>query len=54
MAALCGGKVHSRSSSFALEQMTTEHLGRATQVRVTSDSTTIIGGRGDRSALERG
>ena len=30
MAALCGGKVHSKSSSFALEQMTTEHLGRAT------------------------
>jgi chaperonin GroEL len=28
MAALCGGKVHSKSSSFALEQMTTEHLGR--------------------------
>ena len=52
MAALCGGKVHSRSSSFALEQMTTEHLGRATQVRVTSDNTTIIGGRGDRAALE--
>jgi chaperonin GroEL len=52
MAALCGGKVHSRSASFALEQMTTEHFGRASQVRVTSDSTTIIGGRGDRSALE--
>ena len=51
MAALCGGKVHSRSSSFALEQMTTEHLGRATQVRVTSDSTTIIGGKGDRDTL---
>ncbi|HLU55234.1 MAG TPA: chaperonin GroEL [Pseudonocardia sp.] len=52
MAALCGGKVHSRSSAFALEQMTTEHFGRAAQVRVTSDSTTIIGGRGDRAALE--
>jgi chaperonin GroEL len=52
MAALCGGKVHSRSSSFALEQMTTEHFGRAAQVRVTSDSTTIIGGGGDREALE--
>ncbi|QYN37722.1 chaperonin GroEL [Pseudonocardia sp. DSM 110487] len=52
MAALCGGKVHSRSSAFALEQMTTEHLGRASQVRVTSDSTTIIGGGGDRAALE--
>jgi chaperonin GroEL len=53
MAALCGGKVHSKSSSFALEQMTTEHLGRATQVRVTSDNTTIIGGRGDRAVLEQ-
>jgi chaperonin GroEL len=52
MAALCGGKVHSRSSAFALEQMTTEHFGRAAQVRVTSDGTTIIGGGGDRAALE--
>jgi len=52
MAALCGGKVHSRSSAFSLEQMTTEHFGRAAQVRVTSDSTTIIGGGGDRAALE--
>ena len=52
MAALCGGKVHSRSSAFSLDQMTTEHLGRASQVRVTSDSTTIIGGGGDREALE--
>jgi chaperonin GroEL len=52
MAALCGGKVHSRSSAFALDQMTTEHFGRAAQVRVTSDSTTIIGGRGSREALE--
>ena len=52
MAALCGGRVHSRSSSFALEGMTVEHLGRARQVRVTGDSTTIIGGGGDRDALE--
>jgi chaperonin GroEL len=52
MAALCGGKVHSKSSSFALEQITVAHLGRASQVRVTSDSTTIIGGGGDRDALE--
>jgi chaperonin GroEL len=52
MAALCGGKVHSKSSSFALEQITVEHLGRASQVRVTSDRTTIIGGGGDREALE--
>ena len=53
MAALTGGQVHSRASSFALEQMTTAHLGRADQVRVTSDHTTIIGGHGDPSARER-
>jgi chaperonin GroEL len=51
MAALCGGKVHSRSSAFSLQQMTTEHLGRAGQVRVTSENTTIIGGKGDPAAL---
>jgi chaperonin GroEL len=52
MAALCGGKVHSKSSSFSLEQVRTEHLGRASQVRVTSESTTIIGGGGDPGARE--
>jgi chaperonin GroEL len=53
IAALTGGKVHSRASSFALEQMTTAHLGQAEQLRVTSDHTTIIGGKGDPSARER-
>jgi chaperonin GroEL len=52
MAALCGGKVHSKTSSFSLDQIRLEHLGRATQVRVTSEHTTIIGGHGDREALE--
>ncbi len=52
IAALCGGKVHSKSSSFALEQMTLEHMGRATQVRVVNDHTTIIGGLGDRETLD--
>jgi len=53
IAALTGGQVHSRASSFALDQMTTAHLGQADQVRVTSDHTTIIGGHGDPSARER-
>lgn len=52
MAALCGGQVHSKSSAFALEQMTLEHLGRARQVQVNSENTTIIGGHGDRETLE--
>jgi chaperonin GroEL len=51
MAALCGGQVHSKSSSFALEQITVDMLGRASQVRVTSESTTIIGGGGARDRL---
>ncbi|MCU1613872.1 MAG: chaperonin GroEL [Frankiales bacterium] len=53
IAALTGARVHSRASSFALEQMTTEHLGGAEQVRVTSDHTTIIGGHGDAAARQR-
>src|SRR3954469_19733348 len=53
MAALTGGQVHSRASSFALEQMTTAHLGQAEQVRVTSDHTVIIGGHGAAAARER-
>ncbi|MDL5155195.1 chaperonin GroEL [Actinomycetospora termitidis] len=52
MASLCGGKVHSKASAFALEQMGVEHLGRATQVRATSDQTAIIGGLGDQAARE--
>ncbi|MGY1604003.1 chaperonin GroEL [Geodermatophilus sp. SYSU D00815] len=53
VAALTGGQVHSRASAFSLEQMTTAHLGRADQVRVTSDHTTIIGGHGAPEARER-
>ncbi|HVN12716.1 MAG TPA: chaperonin GroEL [Kineosporiaceae bacterium] len=51
VASLCGGHVHSKSSAFSVDQMTLEHLGRASQVRVGSDHTTIIGGRGDPDAL---
>ena len=44
IAALCGGRVHSKASSFSLDQMTAEHLGRARQVRATNEHTAIIGG----------
>jgi chaperonin GroEL len=44
IASLTGGEVYSRHSGFTLETMTAEQLGRAAQVRVTADSTTIIGG----------
>lgn len=52
MAALCGGRVHSKASSFSLEQMTVEHLGRATQVRATNENTAIIGGLGAKESVE--
>ena len=52
IAAVCGGAVYSRHSGLTLETMTTEHLGRARQVRVTADRTTIVGG--SRSADEVG
>jgi chaperonin GroEL len=51
IAALTGGTVYSRHSGFSLETMTTEHLGRARQVRVTADSTAIIGGGGSADAI---
>jgi len=53
MAALCGGKVLSRASSFSLEQVGIEHLGRARQVRATNENTALIGGGGSEEAKEK-
>jgi chaperonin GroEL len=44
IAAVCGGAVFSKHSGLTLETMNIEHLGRCSQVRVTADRTTIIGG----------
>jgi len=52
IAALTGGAVYSKHSGFNLETMTVEQLGRASQVRVTADNTTIIGGGGGKDAVE--
>jgi len=52
IAALTGGAVYSKHSGFSLETMTTEHLGRARQVRVTADDTAIIGGGGSSEAVD--
>ncbi|HEX5117493.1 MAG TPA: chaperonin GroEL [Pseudonocardiaceae bacterium] len=46
LAAVVGGSVLSRQSGFSMETMTLAHLGRARQVRVTENSTTIVGGAG--------
>ena len=52
IAALTGAKVHSKASSFALDQVTLEHLGRAGQVRATNENTAIIGGAGAKEAVD--
>jgi chaperonin GroEL len=52
IAAVTGGSVLSKTSSFSLETMTLEHLGRATQVRANADSTKIIGGDGSAADVE--
>jgi chaperonin GroEL len=52
IATLTGGEVYSKHSGFTLETMTVAQLGRASQVRVTADNTTIIGGAGTREAVE--
>ncbi|MQA03375.1 MAG: chaperonin GroEL [Streptosporangiales bacterium] len=52
IAAVVGGSVLSRQSGFSMETMTLEHLGRARQVRVTENSTTIIDGAGTAGDVE--
>jgi chaperonin GroEL len=52
IAAITGGAVYSRHSGFTLETMTAEQLGRARQVRVTAEHTSIIGGGGSPAAVE--
>ena len=52
IATLTGGAVYSKHSGFTLETMTAEQLGRARQVRVTADHTTIIGGHGSSEAIK--
>ena len=52
IASLTGGEVYSKHSGFTLETMTVDQLGRAAQVRVNADSTTIIDGAGAKDAIE--
>ncbi|WP_410632271.1 chaperonin GroEL [Amycolatopsis sp. cmx-4-83] len=52
LAAIVGGAVLSRQSGFSMETMTLEHLGRAKQVRVTENRTTIVGGAGSAAAVD--
>ncbi|HEU5190115.1 MAG TPA: chaperonin GroEL [Methylomirabilota bacterium] len=52
MAILTGGRVVAEEIGVKLENLTIEHLGRATRVVVDKDNTTIIGGAGDKARIE--
>jgi chaperonin GroEL len=52
LAAVVGGSVLSRQASFSMETMTLAHLGRARQVRVTENNTTIVGGAGSADQID--
>lgn len=52
LAVVTGGAVLSKHAGFTLETMTLEHLGRAAQVRVNENYTTIVGGAGTAEAIE--
>ncbi len=52
IATITGGEVYSKHSGFTLETMNVGQLGRARQVRVTADSTTIIDGAGSAEDVE--
>jgi chaperonin GroEL len=52
MAVLTGGQVISEELGLRLEHVTIEQLGRAKRVVVNKDTTTIIGGAGDRKQID--
>jgi chaperonin GroEL len=51
MAALTGGQVISEEIGLKLENVTLEQLGKAERVVVDKDTTTIVGGRGDKKLI---
>ena len=52
IAALTGGQVLSEETGVKLENIQPSQLGRAARVKVDRENTTIIGGRGDKAAIE--
>ena len=52
IAIVTGGQLIAQELGIKLESVTIEHLGRASRVMVDKDHTTIIGGKGDRKAIE--
>ena len=52
IAIVTGGQLIAQELGIKLENVTIEHLGHASRVVVDKDHTTIIGGKGDRKAIE--
>jgi chaperonin GroEL len=52
MAIVTGGQLIAQELGIRLEKVTVEQLGRATRVVVDREHTTIIGGQGDKAAID--
>ncbi len=52
IAIVTGGQLIAEELGLRLEKVTVNHLGRASRVVVDKDHTTIIGGKGDRRAID--
>ncbi|MFA5909343.1 MAG: chaperonin GroEL [Vicinamibacterales bacterium] len=52
IAIVTGGQLIAEELGIKLENVTLEHLGRATRVVVDRDHTTIVGGKGDKRAID--
>jgi chaperonin GroEL len=52
IAILTGGRVLSSELGIKLENITPQQLGRATRVVLDRDTTTIVGGRGEKTAID--
>jgi chaperonin GroEL len=52
IAIVTGGQLIAQELGIRLENVTPEHLGRASRVVVDREDTTIVGGRGDKRAIE--
>ena len=53
IAILCGGQVVSEEAGTKLENVTVEMLGKARQVRVNKDKTTIVAGKDTKAEVEK-
>ncbi len=51
IAALTGGTAITEELGISLEKVTESHFGTATRVHISKDSTTIVGGKGSKSAI---